>query len=948
MRRIVKEHPQILFTIKHKYYAVNLMDKTHSDILNSLLCWSLSLQCDRQRCRKKFKIDCHCDIDEFPKYTYFMLMAIIRSENAENDEDKNMLRIIKQHRGNSVENVARDLCKILPEELHKNNYFETYKEYLINWLQFDLYNFACSYCGATNNTIMINRIYNYVTTLHHCRLCGIKQRRLDSDKIQHEIRNSDDNKSVNWFCALLYRKKELRDNIRIGVLRDALLRAKYTPKISARALYSEDKLIATLKDVFISSEQFEIFHDLIYYCHRFWDDIDDWIELRINICVNYYFYVFKEEFIGIEELMHEAGIGAYDQTIFEDCFFRALYQTTNLKDSNKLRNILFPHENKLCVKNRMLNIFKRLTPSITEFATKILNKFEQQISSNKIELMECLTKYKIDEKVFQLLKKSEFMGAITEKEMMVDDDNELPVYQFGSTVEYWNKKDPNFVESKYNNLKEEVLHNKIHALSSYEYIAFTEKIDNLHESMKNIFAANRTSWCKRTNIEPGTKLSKEHLLSIVLFTDTNAFATAVRGKLIRCENPRKMIETQREVAHFLKKLKETVVLYGDLLKRGENVYIGIDRKMVFNELQAHFYLPRSTTANEQVARGFAGDGGVVLKLTNIYDIPEPYFSVGIISGHNEQERLFFGASLAIVDIRFEDESHLFQSQSIHSEYVRAIRLFQSIVNGRLILNDNNKDVIDIETVKKMKEFISAKLQKKRKTRNRHLYLYQLFNHCYKYVMENRQICLNMDEIDQHIKDNDLKQKIMKITEKYKHEKYKHTAKTFKWKINEEQLSLFQDNNDLKSSEYELQDGKATFYMKMTCDDNKESFNFIICADTQQNNWNKTLKSIEISIDLYCDEIKAHSVCAEIPLTEDKPTFNVTAFLKKYNAQLCPLKKLDEHSEITWKMACQYHLELYEEEEEKEEEEDEEKEISSCEEICQIIKESVNELKSRYP
>eukprot|EP01084_Bolivina_argentea_P297674 512879_1 len=60
-----------------------------------------------------------------------------------------------------------------------------YKIYVIQWLKFEFYNFNCCYCGSTNKTIMINRVFQYTKTLNYCRLCS----KLQPSKANNEQQN---------------------------------------------------------------------------------------------------------------------------------------------------------------------------------------------------------------------------------------------------------------------------------------------------------------------------------------------------------------------------------------------------------------------------------------------------------------------------------------------------------------------------------------------------------------------------------------------------------------------------------------------------------------------------------------------------------------------------------------------------------------------------------------
>eukprot|EP01083_Nonionella_stella_P081885 225813_1 len=905
MTRMVLDHPQILFTIQHQYYKVGWVNKTHLDILKSLLCWSLSVRCEKRRCHAmhKLKMDCHCDVNQFPRYTYEMLMAIKRCQNSDKND---MLRILQR----DIDSIVNDLCAFLHKPEQGDAYCEDYAQYLKLWLHNDLYNFACSYCGAINNTIMINRAMHYVTTLRNCRLCGITQPKLtmrtrgDKPNNLHRGNGSD---SVDWFCSLIF--KALRKYRKIvGKLRGVILRCKYAlnvikPEVKERQLLKD--LNGTLQE-----SPYELFDDLIYYLRRFWDDIDEWVALRINIALNYYFYECKETtFVNMETLMRDAGIDSYDKVIFKDSYFRALYQTTNQKNADKLIEILFGNQDKLCVDPRMLTIFRRLTPSVTVFATQILNEFggimNKDGANDTIHLLQTLSNYKMDKKVFSVLKKKEFIGAIRKfdaAEMkMIGDENEFPIFVFGSFAEYWNVDDERYVAPKYKDLEHELKHNSLHKISEDEYKTFMEKVDQIHPKM-DLKAQNRASWCNRTKIKPGTPIHKEHLLAIAVQVSTHPFQRSVRDKLIQFSTIKEMIQKQSEVGWFLRRLKEAVVLYGDMLHKNGEMYIGMNPKMLFNELQAHFYLPRSTTSDKDIAPGFAGDEGVVVCLKNMYNIPQPYFRVGWLSGHVEEaECMFFGAALAITGIEVQNVMDERTAQ-YQAECVRAILLFQTIVDGRLIIKDDWPDLFTLEKI--ISEFMRVKFDGEEAQARMDRYFYSLFSHLYN---KQSEIWINMDEINDHICDKYLIEKFKTFGGKYK-----NMAKTFKWKVSREEVQgLKYEMKPIRSpdSNYAIEQG--AFYMMMRPrEEDDNDFDFVVSMD--ENSWSDDANAVELSIDLYCDTIDCRIVCDHIILKKqdtEHNEYNVSKFMHKYNGRLCTIDELpepqDDEEHMVWEISVRY-------------------------------------------
>eukprot|EP01084_Bolivina_argentea_P275238 469344_1 len=73
----------------------------------------------------------------------------------------------------TVDNVTDMFKDILSDELKTANYFENiYKDYIVDWISFSLYNFTCIKCNHINKSILVDRIFEYAVNLHHCRVCN--------------------------------------------------------------------------------------------------------------------------------------------------------------------------------------------------------------------------------------------------------------------------------------------------------------------------------------------------------------------------------------------------------------------------------------------------------------------------------------------------------------------------------------------------------------------------------------------------------------------------------------------------------------------------------------------------------------------------------------------------------------------------------------------------------
>ncbi len=176
------------------------------------------------------------------------------------------------------------------------------------------------------------------------------------------------------------------------------------------------ELIETSKEM-LSNEmtKYQLFDDLIYYLRRFWNTIDSIAELRINICLNYYFHRYKQNTTSTSKWMAAAGILSYDQRIFRDCYYRSLFHTT--KGADELINILMDgyeeqkmgaydngNDSDLCVDFKCLGIFQKLRqiPSVVKFAVGFIKAFGDRIGVNRIKFVKMMSDYKLNIQVFAL------------------------------------------------------------------------------------------------------------------------------------------------------------------------------------------------------------------------------------------------------------------------------------------------------------------------------------------------------------------------------------------------------------------------------------------------------------------------------------------------------------------------------------------------------------------
>eukprot|EP01084_Bolivina_argentea_P049513 91045_1 len=171
--------------MKYENYMVPLNDKTYINVLKSFMCWTVTLKCTHWRCGGKSKLNCFCDINTFQLYTYSIINNLIKLKTNSNYIILNSLKNIH----NAQQETAKYFCTaLLPEYLQSQSYFKVYIELVIDWLNFEWYNFQCINCHHINKTVMIGRTYQFVKTMTACRVCNtIDQQRTTFYEMKFDI-----------------------------------------------------------------------------------------------------------------------------------------------------------------------------------------------------------------------------------------------------------------------------------------------------------------------------------------------------------------------------------------------------------------------------------------------------------------------------------------------------------------------------------------------------------------------------------------------------------------------------------------------------------------------------------------------------------------------------------------------------------------------------------------
>ncbi len=118
-----------------------------------------------------------------------------------------------------------------------------------------------------------------------------------------------------------------------------------------------------------------------------------------------------------------------------------------------------------------------------------------------------------------------------------------------------------FVDKKYGDLKEEMMGNLLCTLSPFQFAVSAQKASLLCSSrrVRGTKTGDIPSALRQYGIAKGSAMTKQHVLSVVLYCDWQRLSDALRSSL-RATTPSESVNC--ELANWSKFLRETVELFG--------------------------------------------------------------------------------------------------------------------------------------------------------------------------------------------------------------------------------------------------------------------------------------------------------------------------------------------------------------------------------------------------
>ena len=321
-----------------------------------------------------------------------------------------------------------------------------------------------------------------------------------------------------------------------------------------------------------------------------------------------------------------------------------------------------------------------------------------------------------------------------------DDDVETRVslssYGFGAQFKYHQKTHKNYIKSRYKNLKNEILNNKLYQISLFDYDSLTEKAKQYLISYRGrlLIARKKSKLNQICLIKPNTPITLQHIISLMLYTNMDdlqrEFKKGCRYLITDNQKIEFVKKRNQEIANWCKLLWESITFYGESINKKQVFYHGLNCKLLFNSVIAAFNCPTSTTVNKSVAFNFSTENGIIVQLGKFGSLDSHYLDVSDLSDYpNEQERLFFQAQLGFQDIIYNNTSNKY--------FIKCLNLFQNITKGNFFTHNTKifKNKHQKTLIKMMDYVIDNNNNNNNNNNNIPKYMQQLFQHYCKSIKQ---------------------------------------------------------------------------------------------------------------------------------------------------------------------------------------------------------------------
>eukprot|EP01083_Nonionella_stella_P215203 774736_1 len=272
-----------------------------------------------------------------------------------------------------------------------------------------------------------------------------------------------------------------------------------------------------------------------------------------------------------------------------------------------------------------------------------------------------------------------------------------------------------YIEAKYDNLKDELLHNLICVFGKEQYEnTLAKAMDKLSGWVNDEGVANISCkwpyWKATYGIEKGDEITLEHILSVMFYTNYSKqcyeFSATFR-RVTQYESDEDMKSRHREYAIWGRLLREAVECFGTAMQDSDikTFYHGVSDTLYFDTTSIQLCGPMSTTSDFTVAVNTFSDDGLVISIPND-DTFTLYFDCVYWSDYpQEREKLFIGG-LQPFPFKTIRNMSVRPVQNYHA-YVQVIDMFHRMIEGFAWndgeINTSNLEVLELLIEEEMQQ-----------------------------------------------------------------------------------------------------------------------------------------------------------------------------------------------------------------------------------------------------
>ena len=333
--------------------------------------------------------------------------------------------------------------------------------------------------------------------------------------------------------------------------------------------------------------------------------------------------------------------------------------------------------------------------------------------------------------------------------------NELPIYQTGEMLEYYDKQNKFYVWCKTLNIKEEWLEYGV-SVEQYNDAIIVAKDKLESEFIKKNFVSKD---------DPEKPISLARILALYQYTANDRLQQElcrISRKTRHDHGSRKKLRRSLgKFGHTYKLLMTTVELFGKDIRESEDYeikYRGMNVLVKFNSSTIHCYTPTSTTSSRLIAANFSDGTGCILEL-HPHDIMEGVgLDLKVFSRYPEEEEYLYYGHGSHLKVMFVHHPLNFANCIGYGPYI-LLEKCMTRPDKLTMTNDKNKRKISLSKFR-ARNNTKQEMRKKYDENNHVNALTKLFRNYVKYkrLFNKKSISDKFEEISMSGQSNESKSK----------------------------------------------------------------------------------------------------------------------------------------------------------------------------------------------